>query len=77
MCGDSAIQAYTATLNIGSGITWTGSIYTNSLGLGDLAQPLEVVPGTVQVLIDGVDRTALLAITLGPPLEIDFAGMSA
>ncbi len=35
-----------------------------------------VTPGSVQVLIDGVDRTALLGITTGPPLVIDFAGMS-
>ena len=70
-------QQFTTTLQVRTGITWTGSIYTDTLGADVFDAPYNVVPGTLQVLIDGVDRTGLLTSTLGPPLVIDFGNMSA
>ena len=62
-------------MNVSSGITWTGSIYTDSLGAGVFAMPLRVAPGSVQILVDGVDRTSDVAIALGAPLVIELAGI--
>ncbi|NOZ71057.1 MAG: DUF11 domain-containing protein, partial [Chloroflexi bacterium] len=69
-------QQFTTTLQVRTGITWTGSIYTDTLGADVFDAPYTVVPGTLQVLIDGVDRTSILTTSLGPPLVIDFGNMS-
>ncbi|RME84737.1 MAG: DUF11 domain-containing protein, partial [Caldilineae bacterium] len=74
---NTAAQQFTTTLQIGTGITWTGAIYTDTLGAGVFDAPYQVVAGSVQVVIDGVDRTSLVTTTLGPPLVIDFSNMSA
>ena len=74
---DYAAQQFTTTLQVRTGITWTGSIFTDTLGAGVFDGPYSVVPGSLQVLVDGVDRTGILSYTLGPPLVIDFSGMSA
>ncbi|MCC7362611.1 MAG: DUF11 domain-containing protein [Anaerolineales bacterium] len=71
----AAPQPVTATLTFGNGVTWTNSIYTDTLGLGEFAQPLHVVSGSVQVLVDGQDRTSDVAISLGAPLEINLSGI--
>ena len=76
LCGPPTANVITATLQVGSGITWTNTIYTDTLGAGSLAQSFTVVPGSVQVRVDGVDRTANVAISEGPPLVINFGGLS-
>ncbi len=78
MCStDYSVQQFTTTLHVRTGITWTNSIFTDTLGAGVFDAAYNVVPGSLQVLIDGVDRTGILTYTLGPPLVIDFGGMSA
>ncbi len=74
-CAPSDSQVITAVLSIGDGITWTNSIYTDTLGADQFAQPLSVVSGTVQVKVNGVDRTGDVTITLGPPLVIDLSNI--
>ncbi len=74
---DFAAQQFTVTLDVNTGITWTASIYTDTLGANVFDAPYDVVPGSLQILVDGVDRTSILSYTLGPPLVIDFSGMSA
>ena len=74
-CAPSATQYVTAVLNIHDGITWSGSIYTDTLGLGVFAQPLNVVAGTPKVLIDTIDRTGDVTISLGAPLTIDLSAI--
>ena len=64
LCAPSDTQLVTASLHVGSGITWTGSIYTDTLGREVLSLPLEVDTSTLQVLIDGVDRTSDVDTTL-------------
>jgi len=77
LCGAGNTQVITAVLNIRNGITWTNTIYTDTLGQGQFALPLNVVAGTTQVTIDGIDRTSDVTITLGPPLTIDFSSIGA
>ena len=74
---DFAAQQFTVTLDVNTGITWTASIYTDTLGANIFDAPYDVVPGSLQIFVDGVDRTSILSYTLGPPLVIDFSGMSA
>ncbi len=72
---DTTQQVITPVLSIGSGITWTGSIYTDTLGQDAFVMPFTVVPNTVRVEVDGINRTGDVTITLGPPLVIDLAGI--
>jgi len=65
VCAPATSQQWvTATLAVGSGITWTGSVYTDTLGRESLLLPLDVDTTTLQVFIDDVDRTADVIITL-------------
>ncbi len=57
LCSVDQNQTITADLRVGSGITWTSTIYTDTLGEGQLTEPLTVVSGSVDVRIDGIDRT--------------------
>jgi hypothetical protein len=75
MCADGTGQTVQTVLDIQDGITWTNSIYTDTLGQGSFALPLNVVNGSVLVEIEGVDRTADVTTTLGPPLVIDFSAI--
>ncbi|MBX3052028.1 MAG: DUF11 domain-containing protein [Caldilineaceae bacterium] len=77
LCGPPTANVITATLQVGSGITWTNTIYTDTLGAGKLGQPFTIVPGSTRVHVDGIDRTANVAISEGPPLSINFGGLSA
>ncbi len=77
LCGPPSANVITATLQVGSGITWTNTIYTDTLGAGALGQAFTIVPGTVKVTVGGIDHTANVAINEGPPLSIDFGGLSA
>ena len=65
-------QFVTASLSIGTPITWTGTIYTDTLGAGSFGAAFNVVPGSVAVTVNGIDRTADVTVTLGPPLRIRF-----
>ncbi len=62
-------------IDITNGITWANTIFSDTLGLGLLSQPLHVVAGSVKVLVNGADRTADVATTLGPPLRIDLSAI--
>ncbi len=77
LCGPSSAQIVTATLTVNSGVTWTDTIYTDTLGAGQFAAAMTVAPGSVVVKVDGVDRTADVAISLGPPLVVDFSGLAS
>ena len=76
LCGPTTSQLITATLSVGTGITWTNTVYTDSLGASEFAAAMTVVPGTVLVKIDGTDRTSDVNISLGPPLVIDFSNIA-
>ena len=73
MCDTGASQVITAVLTIRDGITWTNTIYTDTLGQGVFALPLNVTSWDVE--IDGVDRSADVVTSVGPPLVIDFSGI--
>ncbi len=76
-CAPGGPQVITAALRISDGITWTGTIYTDTLGTDDFNQPLNVVSDTTSpsVIIEGVDRTDDVTISLGAPLVIDFSAI--
>jgi len=76
LCSVEQNQMITADLQVRSGITWTSTIYTDTLGEGQLTEPLTVISGSVNVLIDGIDRTDDVMITHGPPLVVDFSPIS-
>ena len=75
LCWPGAGQVITTILDIQDGITWTGTIYTDTLGAGVFNNPLNVV--SLQVNIDGTDRTSDLfpAPSYGPPLVVDFSNI--
>ncbi|OUC05334.1 hypothetical protein RY27_27915, partial [Litorilinea aerophila] len=75
LCSPDINQLISVNMSITTGITWTGAIYTDTLGAGTFNAPFYVVPGTTSVLVDGVDRTGDVTITLGPPLVIDFSNI--
>ncbi|MCP4166403.1 MAG: DUF11 domain-containing protein, partial [Chloroflexi bacterium] len=77
MCSTNPAQVITATidLNVGGGFSWGGLIYTDTLTGTGMLLPLNVVDGSVDVFVDGVDRTGDVTISLGPPLEIDFSAV--
>ncbi|MCB0113974.1 MAG: hypothetical protein KDD84_07780, partial [Caldilineaceae bacterium] len=77
LCGPDDAQNFTATLRIGSGITWTNTIYTDTLGAGTLSYPYIVTPGSVVISVDGVDRTSDVTVTLGAPFVVDFSNLGA
>lgn len=63
MCA-AAPQPVTATLTFRNGVTWTNSIYTDTLGLGEFAQALQSpAPARCRCLLDGQDRTSDVSIS--------------
>ena len=74
LCSPDLNQTITANMQIGTGITWTNSIYTDTLGAPN--NLFNVVDGSLNVTIDGIDVTGDVAIVTGPPLIIDFSNIS-
>jgi len=72
VCSDPAVTPYTVTavITTSGGITWAGSVYTSGLGSFYNNGKLNVVPGSVRVFVNGVDRTAAVTVTAGVTLTI-------
>ena len=61
----------TVELSITNGITWTDTYLLDPLGTEDVG-PVSVVSESVQVLIDGIDRTSEVTVTLVPTFLVAF-----
>lgn len=75
LCSTDPLQRVEAVMQINNGITWANTLYTDTLGQDIFLKPLTVVPGTTQVLVDGIDRTGDVTVTLGPPYTVDFSAI--
>ena len=71
VCGKAPTQQ-TAAISITNGITWTGTTYRDDLNRGGAVGPLNVVAGSVRVIVDDIDRTADVTVTTMPALVVDF-----
>lgn len=71
VCGRAPTQQ-TAAISITNGITWTGTVYRDSLNAGGFVGPLNLVDGSVRVIVDDIDRTADITVTTAPTLTIEF-----
>ncbi len=66
LCEETDPQIITATMSVRYPVTWTNTIFTDSLGIGSGVGPFFVVSGTVSVEVNGVDRTASVISTTSP-----------
>jgi len=71
-CRTTALQTVAISLN--QPITWATTVFTDPLA-ADGVGPVEVVSGSVQVFVDGVDRTQDVTITTTPTLTIAFGNI--
>ncbi len=71
VCGETPTQQ-TAAISVTNGITWTGTTYRDDLNQGGVVGPLNLVYGSVRVLVDGIDRTADVTVTAAPALQVEF-----
>ena len=71
VCGETPTQQ-TAVISVTNGITWTGTTYRDDLNQGGVVGPLNLVDGSVRVLVDGIDRTGDVTVTTAPALQVDF-----
>ncbi|MBP7687494.1 MAG: DUF11 domain-containing protein, partial [Thermoflexales bacterium] len=61
-----------------SQVTWAGTFFTESLGTGSLVTSLNYISGSLQIMVNGVDRTADVTLAqTAPRLVLDFSGMGA
>ncbi len=63
------IDRQTMVISVTSPITWAGAVYNDPLGGGGVG-PVEIVPGSVRVFVNGVERTLDVTITTAPSLTI-------
>lgn len=71
-CRTTAQQ--TVVISMNQPITWATAIFTDPLTANGVG-PVEVVSGSVQVFVDGVDRTQDVTITTAPTLSIAFGNI--
>jgi uncharacterized repeat protein (TIGR01451 family)/fimbrial isopeptide formation D2 family protein len=71
-CRTTAQQ--TVVISVNQPITWATAIFTDPLTANGVG-PVEVVSGSVQVFVDGVDRTQDVTITTAPTLNIAFGNI--
>lgn len=74
VCGRAPTQQ-TAAISITSGITWTGTVYRDNFNAGGVVGPLNLVDGSVRVIVDDIDRTAEVTVTAAPTLTIEFGNI--
>ncbi len=55
-------------------ISWQNTTYNDPLGSSGVG-PVEVIPGSVRVYVDGMERTLDVAVTTAPSLTVAFDGI--
>ncbi len=75
---DSGDQQISASAVISNGIDFNGSYYRNNLGADQFSggNALDVVPGSVSVFINDINRTEDVSVTLAPEFEVDFSPLN-
>ncbi|MFN8465060.1 MAG: hypothetical protein U0X20_05890 [Caldilineaceae bacterium] len=71
VCGRAPTEQ-TSAISITNGITWTGTVYRDNFNAGGVVGPLNLVDGSVRVIVDDIDRTADVTVTAAPTLTIEF-----
>ncbi len=80
LCSPDANQVVTATLDISSGITWTNTIYTDTLGRPStpfFASNVMVVISNTDYSPTPIDVTGDVTVSIAPNLIIDFGNLGS
>ncbi|MCO6452393.1 MAG: DUF11 domain-containing protein, partial [Caldilineales bacterium] len=78
LCSTDVNQVVTTTLDISSGITWTNTIYTDTLGRPStpfFASNVTVIISNTDYSPTPIDVTSDVTITIAPTLTIDFGNL--
>jgi uncharacterized repeat protein (TIGR01451 family) len=61
----------TMVISVTHPITWAGTIYNDPLGASGIG-PVNVIPGSVRVFVDNIERTLDVTVTTAPSLTVAF-----
>jgi uncharacterized repeat protein (TIGR01451 family) len=66
----------TVVISVTHPITWAGTIYNDPLRASGVG-PVNVIPGSVRVFVDGIERTLDVTVTTAPSLTVAFDNIGA